>query len=73
MKHSPILQTRDLAQAPPLGAKLRNKYGFTATVDDIFMGTGHTAMILKWQDQDGRKRGQVWTCRDWCERWEVQR
>jgi hypothetical protein len=59
---------------PPIGAVVRRLDrldGFTATVTDVFMGSGgFAAMILEWE-QDGKKRVQSCTCRDWRDSWEV--
>lgn len=56
---------------PPVRSTVRNRYGFQAVVAEVFMGSGAPAMILDWTDSDGRKRGQVFTCRDWRDSWEV--
>lgn len=65
---------------PVVGMRLRDKHsehGFTATVTDVYPGSGYHGMTLEWvgynvhTDAIGR-RGQGFTTRDWRTRWEVQ-
>ncbi len=67
------LQHSELALCPPLGAKLRDKQNNGTQVffvSDVFRGSSYMAMLLRWHDGN-RERGQVFTCKNWQDRWEV--
>ncbi len=68
------LQHNELALCPPVGAKLRDRQNNGTqvfTVSEVFRGSAYMAMVL---DYDGRrKHGQVFTCKNWADRWEVVR
>lgn len=59
---------------PQIGQFLRDKAnnGWRLYhVSDVFAGSGqYPGMLLDWED-DGKLRGQVFTTRDWQQRWEV--
>lgn len=64
-------QIRQGLDLPSVGQTIRNRYGFTAMVAEVFKtNSQYPGMILEWI-QDGRKRGQAFTTKDWREKWEV--